>query len=255
MSTGLVVAGEPVAYYNSRDWPRCRQPHYFDPAQFPGTKILEGNFEAIRAEILALYGETPEAFQANFTPYAYKEEGWRTINLYSYFLRYPENCARLPVLDSVVRQIPGMSMAQVAVLRPHTRIKAHYGDTNGLIRSHLGIVVPATLPDLGIRIHNENHGWEEGKVFCICIAHRHYAWNNTDRHRIVLVLDVIRPDLFGRRYEVASNALAVITMKFFATKFRQLKKMPRPLARGIQALLALAFRTRLWAQRTFSVGA
>ncbi len=255
MPTGRVVAGEPVAYYISRDWPKCRQPHYFDPSEFPGTKILEDNYAAIRAEILSLYGENPDAFRANFTPYAYKEEGWRTINLYSYFLRYPENCAKLPVLDSIVRQIPGMSMAQVAVLRPRTRIKAHYGDTNGLIRSHLGIVVPAPLPQLGIRIHDENHGWEEGKVFCICIAHRHYAWNDTDHHRIVLVVDVIRPDLFDRRYEVASNALAVITMKFFATRFPVLKKIPRPVAALIQASFATVFRTRLWVQRTFSIGA
>jgi aspartyl/asparaginyl beta-hydroxylase (cupin superfamily) len=255
MPTGPVVAGEPVAYYVSRDWPKCRQPHYFDPAQFPGTKLLEENFEKIRAEILALYGQKPESFQPNFTPYAYAEEGWRTMNLYSYFLRYPGNCARLPVLDSIVRQIPGMSMAQVAVLRPRTRIKAHYGDTNGLVRSHLGILVPASLPDLGIRIHNEDHGWEEGKVFCICIAHRHYAWNHTDHHRIVLVVDVVRPDLFDRRYEVASNALAVITMKFFATRFPRLKRIPRPLARIIQALFAGAFRTRLWAQRRLAVGA
>lgn len=255
MATGSVLAGEPIAYYISRRWPKCRQPYYFEPSQFPGTKILEDNFEAIRKEILAYYGEKPEEFQPNFTPYAYREEGWRTLNLYSYYLRYADNCAKFPVLDSIVRQIPGMSMTQIAVLRPRTRIKAHYGDTNGLIRSHLGIVVPAALPDLGIRIHKEDHGWEEGKVFCICIAHRHFAWNDTDHHRIVLVVDTIRPDLFNQRYGVASNALGVITMKFFATKFPVLKKMPRPLVGLIQAAFATVYRLRLWAQRTFSVGA
>ena len=43
--------------------------------------------------------------KANFTPYAYEEKGWRTINLYSYFLRYEDNCKKFPVVDSVVREL------------------------------------------------------------------------------------------------------------------------------------------------------
>ena len=240
---------EQPAYYISRDWPKSRQPGYFDSSQYPGTEILESNFEAIRDEILEYYRERGDEIRPNFTPYAYREEGWRTANLYSYFLRYKDNCKKFPVIDSIVRKIPNMSLCQIAVLEPNTRIKAHFGDTNGLIRSHLGILIPAGLPDLGIRVLREDQGWGEGQVFSISIAHRHYAWNNTDRHRIVLVVDVVRPELVDRKYEVASNALAVIAMKFVATKMPWLKSAPKWMTKLVQTSLAMMFRLRLWYQR------
>lgn len=238
-------APEPLAFYISRKWPKTTQAPYPDVSEDPGAALLEENFDAIRSEVLQFFGENPEAFQANFTPYAYKEQGWRTINLYSYFLRNRENCARLPITDSIVRQIPDMSMAQVAVLNPQTRVKAHFGDTNGVLRMHMGIVVPAGLPNVGIRMQREDHPWEEGKVFAISISHRHFAWNDTDHHRIVLVVDRVRPEYSEQRFAVAANALAVIAMKYAATRLPAFKDLPSPLTTFIRSCLALAFRMRI----------
>lgn len=241
---------EPAAFYLDGRWPRSTTPPFFDVSELPGTHILQENFEAVRDEIVAHYGANPEAFRPNFTPYAYREEGWKTVNLCSYFLEYPENRREFPTVDRVVRKIPGMCMAQIAVLAPRTRVKAHFGDTNAVIRSHMGIVVPAGLPDLGIRVEREEREWREGEVFALSIAHRHFAWNDTDRHRIVLVVDVIRPELADRRYQIASKALAAITMKFIATKFPATKRTPRAFLPIVHGALALAFRLRLWVQRS-----
>jgi hypothetical protein len=243
---------EAVGYYISRhDWPKSRHPNFYDDYPLPGNKILLENYEAIREEIERHFACRPEDFRPNFTPYAYHEQGWKTINLYSYFLRYPEHCARFPKIDQIVRSIPGMCMTQIAVLDPHTRIKAHYGDTNAVIRTHLGIRVPGTLPQLGIRVGRQERCWEEGKVFSISIAHRHYAWNYTDQHRIALVVDVIRDEFYEERYKIAGNTLAVIAMKFFATKLPVLKRLPRPLVTWIRVVLGGAFRLRLFLQRNF----
>jgi aspartyl/asparaginyl beta-hydroxylase (cupin superfamily) len=248
-SSGATEPAEKLAFYISRSWPKTRQAPFPDVREDPGARILEKNFEAIRAEVLERFGENPEEFRANFTPYAYREQGWRTVNLYSYFLRNRENCARFPVTDAVVRQIPGMSMAQIAVLNPRTRVKAHFGDTNGILRMHMGLVVPGALPDLGIRMLREDRCWEEGKVFAISISQRHFAWNDTDHHRIVLVVDRVRPEYDDRRLEVASNALAVIAMKFAATRLPMLKDLPSPLTTAVRRMLALAFRLRIRLQR------
>ncbi len=240
---------EKLAFYITRKWPNSRQEPFPDVRDDPGARLLEENYEAIRAEVLERFGERPETFRANFTPYAYCEQGWRTINLYSYFLRSTENCSRFPVTDSVVRRIPGMSMAQVAVLNPRTHVKAHFGDTNGTLRLHLGLVVPGSLPQLGIRMLREDHCWEEGKAFGISISQRHYAWNDTDHHRIVLVVDRVRPEYHARRLEVASNALAVIGMKLTATKVPFLKDLPSPLMTALRKVLAVFFRARILWQR------
>jgi len=210
---------------------------------------LRENYAVIRAEIEAYYKLKGHEIRPNFTPYAYREAGWRTVNLYSYFLRYDSSCRNFPKTDAVVRQIPGMCLAQVAVLEPHTKVKAHFGDTNALVRSHLGIVVPGALPEIGICVGHQKRAWVEGDVLAIQIARRHRAWNDTEHPRIVLVVDVIRPEYMDRRYEVTSKALASIAMKYCATNVPVLKKLPRPVVRVIHVAIASVFRFRLWFQR------
>jgi len=245
---------EPVFYYVLPEWYKGHEPRFYDVEKLPGTKLLRENHAAIRKEVEAYYAAHGGDIEANFTPYRYSEKGWRTVNLYSYFLRYEENCRKFPVIDSVVRQIPGMCLAQVAVLEPRTRIKAHFGDTNVIVRSHLGLIVPGDLPDIGIRVGREQKCWQEGDVLALQIAHRHYAWNQTDHHRIVLVVDTFRPEYWERRYEIAGNTLAAIATKYMATKFPVLKKLPRPVVLAIHRPLGLAFRFRLWLQRRFGIG-
>lgn len=240
-----------VFYYVTRGWYQGDSPVFFDPATLPGTRILEDNWRIIKDEIEAYYAEHAEAFQPNFTPYAYKEQGWKTINLYSYFLKYRGNCEKLPRTDEIVSRIPGMSMCQIAVLDPHTRIKAHFGDTDAIIRSHLGIRVPGGLPELGLRVRRRRVTWEEGKVFAFCIAHRHYAWNYTDQPRIALVVDTFKEQYMARRYAIAGNALAAIVTKAIATRFPITKKIPPPLARAIHRPLGWFFRFALFLQRRF----
>ena len=248
------VAPEPVFYYVTGEWYKGSQPSFYDVETLPGTQILRENYAAIRQEVEAFYATRGAEIGANFTPYAYAEKGWRTVNLYSYFLRYDENCAKFPAIDSVVRQIPGMCLAQVAVLEPHTRIKAHFGDTNVLIRSHLGLVVPGELPDIGIQVGRERQCWKEGDVLAIQIARRHYAWNQTPHHRIVLVVDTFRPEFMARRFAISGNVLAAIATKWAATKLPALKKMPAPLVRAIHWPLGRLFQLRLWLQHRFGVG-
>src|SRR5688572_7165831 len=106
--------------------------------QLPSGKTLVANYEAIKKEVLEFYereGET--TMQANFTPYKYKEEGWRTVNLMSFMLLYPDLIKKFPVTWEILRTIPDMVGVTLAVLKPHTRIKAHFGDSNAIVRTHL----------------------------------------------------------------------------------------------------------------------
>lgn len=247
------AAPEPVWYYIRNEWYKGRQPWFFDTSQLPGAKVLEENFEVVRDEILAFYEGSRERFQPNFTPYAYREEGWKTVNLFSYFLEYAKHTSALPKTTAIVKSIPGMCLAQIAVLEPRTRLKAHMGDCNALARMHLGIVVPGRYPELAMKVGREARCWEEGKVFAISIAHRHTAWNMSDRHRIVLIVDTILPEYHDRRYAIAGKALAVIAMKYCATRFPRLKKLPWPATRAIHETLGVAFRVRIWLQRTLGL--
>ena len=219
-------------------------PTFYKSDDWELTSFLKANYPKIKEEIEAYYAQNAGEMLSNFTPYDYSEKGWKTLNLYTYGLRYKKNCSRFPILDSVVRQIPGMTMTQIAVLDPGVRIKAHLGDTNSIIRNHLGISIPGTLPDIGLRVGQTEVCWEEGEVFSFCIVHRHYAWNYTQSYRIALIVDVIHPDFADRVAAVCAESLALIAMKFVATKFKVLKNLPRSLTRFLQ--LCFSFPFRIW---------
>ena len=246
-------ATEPLWFYVDGSWYKGSLPWFPDVDELPSTKILRENWKTIREEVEAVWQAEPDQFQENFTPYAWREPGWKTVNLFSYFLRSRKNCKRFPRTTEIVESIPNMCLAQIAVLQPGVVLKAHFGDTNAVIRNHLGLIVPGGLPELGLRVARETRTWHEGEVFAITIAHRHKAWNKTDRRRVVLVVDVIRDEYVSQRYLIAAKALAAIAMKFFATKFPALKKLPRPLVRGIHHATWPLFRIRLWAQETLGL--
>ena len=222
---------EPLYFYLTGNWYTGKMPNFFDVSNMESTKILENNYEKIKAEIIDFYEKDADSLKPNFTPYKYKEEGWRTINLCAMMLQYPEVIRKFPVTYEVVKSIPNMVTTQIAVLSPHTKVKAHFGDTNAVIRNHMGIIVPGKYPDLGFRNGSKEKCWEEGKVLAICIAHRHYVWNNTDHKRIILLVDTMNPVYVNKKYYVCAGVLAAGIFKMITTKFPFTKKVPAALVR------------------------
>ena len=244
------VQKEPLWFYVTNRWYSGKKPNFYDISGMHSAGILEQNYERIRVEILTFYEKDAASLKPNFTPYNYKEEGWRTINMHAFMLRYPENIKKFPVIEEVVRKIPNMVTAQVAVLSPHTRVKAHFGDSNAIVRHHLGIIIPGKYPELGFRNGREEQCWEEGKVLAICIAHRHYVWNNTDHKRIILLVDTIHPDYADKKLYICSGLLAAAVLKMIATKFTITKKTPDFIVLALHKLLTIPFMLLLWAQNT-----
>ena len=242
---------EPVYFYLSNEWYKGNMPTFYESENWELTTFLKENYSKLKDEIVGFYSSRGDEMQSNFTPYNYSEKGWKTLNLYTYGLRYKENCKKFPILDSVVRQIPGLTMAQIAVLEPGVRIKAHLGDTNAIIRNHMGISIPGELPDLGLRVGQQEICWEEGEVFSFCIVHRHYAWNYTKSYRVALIVDVIHPDFEEKIAEVCAESLALISMKFVATKMPFLKDLPKPLTRFMQKCISIPFRFKLFLSGAF----
>lgn len=241
-------APQDIFYYVTGEWYKGPRPPFDDASKLPGTKILEDNFPAIKAEVESYYSQNADRMKPNFA-YSYVEERWKTVTLYSYFLRYRSSCERFPVTDSVVRQIPGMCLAQISVLEPNVRIRSHFGDTDATIRSHLGLTIPGTLPELGFALRRQKIAWREGTVFSFCIAHRHYAWNYTDKPRLVLLVDVVREEHMDRRFEIASKVLAATVTKLLVAKFGALRKAPVPVTRAVHRLLTIPFRVLLETQQ------
>lgn len=217
---------EPIYFNLYGNWYKGNLPPFIPLDGSPVAQMLKDNFEIIKEEIIHFYESNHDEFTPMYVPHNYHNIDWQVFNFYGFTLKNPENIEKFPKLNRILLQIPNMVGAQISVLKPNTRIKAHISGSNALIRYHLGIVIPGEYPDLGIRIRTEEKCWKEGGVLAFSESHRHYAWNNTDKHRIVLLVDTIHPDYADKKNFICAASLAIITMKMFTVKFPFTKKLP-----------------------------
>ena len=78
-----------------------------------------------------------------------------------------------------------------SVLRPHTRIPAHYGAVNGRVIAHLPLIVPENCGAL--RVGDQQRSWTEGELLMFDDSFEHEAWNDSDETRVVLIFDSWNP--------------------------------------------------------------
>jgi ornithine lipid ester-linked acyl 2-hydroxylase len=155
---------------------------FYEAAEFDFALHLEANWEKIREELAALKGEH---FIDWSERYLYKE-GWQTFGLYAFGVKIDKNCRLCPETTKLVETIPGLVTAGFSVLAPGTHIAPHTGYPEGLLRCHLGLVIPE---DCAIRVSGDTRSWDEGKCLVFDDTWEHEAWNKSDRTRVILLLD------------------------------------------------------------------
>jgi aspartyl/asparaginyl beta-hydroxylase (cupin superfamily) len=203
-------------------------PFLYDPSQYSFVPHVEANWRTIRAELLAALNIADSGLE----PYkdiakTDKKAAWRTAGLMYWTMKSKENIARFPKTWEIFKDIPNLTSCSIHLLEPHSTIKPHIGDTDAMLRCHMGLVVPAPLPRCGFRVGNEMTSWEEGKVFIFNDAREHTAWNNTDQNRYVISFDVILPQYAGIRHWIAAQVLG----KIYVEVMYQHKAWLRPYAK------------------------
>lgn len=109
-----------------------------------------------------------------------------------------------------------MLRAGYSVVDARTHIRPHFGQTNGQLKLHLGLVVPSPGPDDGgddgggggaprhcpptLRVAGESRSWRAGEVLGFDDSFRHEVWNGCaaaagDGWRAVFQVVVAHPHL------------------------------------------------------------
>lgn len=168
-----------------------------DRRHFPWVERLEAAAPAIRRELEAVLPDRlnlPSLRDLSPTQMGItKGDDWKTFFFNAYGLRSEANCARCPETARVLDAIPGLQLAFFSILAPRAHISAHKGVYKGLIRAHLGLIVPEPRDQLRMRVGKEIVTWEEGKCVVFDDTYNHEVWNDTDGIRVVLLIDVLRP--------------------------------------------------------------
>ncbi|MEO6883645.1 MAG: aspartyl/asparaginyl beta-hydroxylase domain-containing protein [Bacteroidia bacterium] len=201
---------------------------FYDVSDFPWVKDVEASWHIIKNEVLA-YMQDPQ----NLHPYFANDlmnapEKWKTFGLYAWGICVSKkNCAACPETLKILRKIPNIISVGVSVMEPHAEIKPHFGDTNAIMRCHLGLVVPTSLPDIGFHVGYEDRSWEEGKLLMFNDAAYHRAWNNTSERRVIILFDVMRPEFAAKKRAVCANVLGILSWQFITLKIRILRMLPK----------------------------
>lgn len=173
---------------------------FFNPNVFSWVPLLENNWRTIRQELeqVLQFQEALPNFE-ELVEYDYeltKDTQWKMFAFYAYGIKAQKNCDRCPETTRLIEQIPGLKTAFFSILLPHQRIPPHRGPYNGVLRYHLGLMVPKATDQCGIRVGKDTRHWQEGKSLVFDDSFEHTAWNDTDSVRVVLFLDVVRPVKF-----------------------------------------------------------
>ena len=176
---------------------RQGDPMIYDPAQFPWTAQIEAEWKVIRSELdrVMQYRDRMPSFHEILKEVRTitTDDHWKTFFLTGIGMDCRENAQRCPETMRLLGKIPGMKTAFFSILSPHKHIPAHRGAYNGILRFHLGLLVPEPAQQCRIRIGNQVRHWTEGKSLIFDDTFNHEVWNDTDGFRVVLFVDFARP--------------------------------------------------------------
>ena len=238
----------PWTTYDTRGHP-AHEPHVYDPAAFDWVPRVEAQWTVIRDELRSAIGEQDGVLQSYPDPNMTNRKGaWKTAGLMYWTMKSRKNIARFPKTWEIFRNIPNLTSCSLHLLEPHSTIKPHIGDTDAMMRCHMGLIVPAPLPRCGFRVGDQTTSWTEGKVFIFNDACEHTAWNNTDQNRYVISFDLMRPEFFPQRYWIAAQILGKIHIEVMYQHVGWMKKyFSQKPVKAVLFVLAKAY----WRARIF----
>ena len=245
--------------------PRARQP-IMDLEKFHELDEIQNNWETIREEVVSLYRENyfdqtkkPES-QASY------DIGFRTFFKYGWSKFYinwygttHDSAQRLcPNTVRILSQIPSVNGAMFSVLPPGGKLTRHLDPIACSLRYHLALDTPNS-DDCFINIDEVTYSWRDGKALLFDETYPHYARNDSDQYRLILMCDVERPmNFFGRVINFFFKGLMRLTVvpniegdkrgfanRLFAAlapvnrKLKALKQTNRPLYRLIKYTINL----------------
>jgi ornithine lipid ester-linked acyl 2-hydroxylase len=170
---------------------------FFPLERFPWVAQVEQNWEVILQELQAVLADR-EALP-NFQDISKDQieitddDRWKTFFLYGYGFEARLGVEMCPRTAALMRGIPGMTTAMFSILSPRKHILDHRGPYKGVLRYHLGLIVPQDAARCRIRVGEDIRHWEAGKSMVFDDTFNHEVWNDTEETRVVLFVDVMRP--------------------------------------------------------------
>ncbi len=201
-------------------FPELPHKQFYKRKEFNWVEELESQLSDIRAELEVLLSE-----DSKFTPYLQSEAhipgsentalansmDWSSFYLIKDGDDVLDNQALCPVTTAALNKVNlcrtggGTPSVLFSRLKPGAHIPPHTGMLNMRLICHLPIIVPG---EARLRVGNEFHEWEEGRVVIFDDTIEHEAWNHADKDRFVLLFDIWRPEITERERKLLDIVLS-----------------------------------------------
>ncbi|HTB31933.1 MAG TPA: aspartyl/asparaginyl beta-hydroxylase domain-containing protein [Bacteroidia bacterium] len=204
------------------------EPWFFDTKSCPPLAEMESHWAQLKDEIAAFVKEKDSKFVSNKEVYENIDinNGWSVLVFLFWGLKISnEFKKKCPQTYRYIKKVPGFVSLSISQLSPHSTLAEHTGDTNAMLRCHLGVEIPGRLPDCGLIVNGDKKNWEEGKWIIFNDAYQHGAWNNTDKRRIVIIMDFIKPEFIGQK-NLACAFILTRHVSYIYHKVKLIAKMP-----------------------------
>lgn len=229
---------EPIWYSFSGKIYNGNFPAYWDVQEFKWTAWAEEHFERIRSGAERYLNDLGDSLQPYFHEgLISKQKAWKLEPFYNWGKRNEKACSAVPELDELFQRIDGLTSAALSRLEPGADILPHYGDTNAVLRCHLGLSIPTGLPECGLEVKGEKREWKEGHWLMFCDAHMHRAWNHSTFPRHILIIDVLLPDYAKELKSVCNNVRSLHELQQLEQRHPFVKQLPGPVRGAIRHYL------------------
>jgi hypothetical protein len=167
-------------------------------------ELLEQNVAMFREEFA---GIDPDQYQVDTRDErAGLTDGrnWTVFPFYDGFGKLQDaNARRCPRIAEFLGSQAGVGsigcMAFFSIMNAGTHVPRHTSELNTRMRYHLGIEVPDR--DIHFRIHDQLISWQQDRCIKIDDSYEHEVFQQSDRRRVVFVLDVPHPELLPEELE------------------------------------------------------
>lgn len=168
-----------------------------DNRNFPFLESFADNWSIINNEVTEIlkHREAIPFFQDISSDQSRIAKGtnWQTFILFGFGQKLERNCRYAPVTAALLETVPNLQTAWFSILSPGYHIPAHRGITKGILRAHLGLMIPKDADKCRMRVDDVIQVWRPGELFVFDDTYEHEIWNDTDEDRVILLFDFDRP--------------------------------------------------------------
>lgn len=198
--------------------------NYPDVSIISGISELEKNYKSVLLELENYLKNNVLETQFNSTMVS-KPKSWKVRSLRVWGVEMYDIQKKFPETLNLLSKIDGVVNIGFNLLEPGAKILSHSGDTNAIIRCHLGLIIPEENDSCAIKVNNEIKNWTLGKVIGFTDAYEHEAWNNTDKQRVILLFDILSPEHTSSKNKICGVVLASFYLQRLGNIFPKLYKV------------------------------